>query len=53
MDAAVRAIMAIVASIISLAILSVILSKNSQTSTVISDATAGLSSIIKAAESPV
>jgi hypothetical protein len=46
-------VVAIIASIIGLATLSVILSKSSQTSSVISASTTGLGNLIKTAVSPV
>lgn len=48
-----RAILALVGSILSLAILSVIISKNANTAGVIQAATGGLSSLISTAEAPV
>lgn len=53
MDTATRAILALVGSVMSLAILSVIISKNANTAGVISAASGGLSQLIGAAEAPV
>ena len=52
-DNLINAIIAVVASIISLATISVILSKQANTSGVISSASTGLGNLIKAATSPV
>ena len=53
MDQALRAGLAFVGAILSLAILSVILSQKAQTTSVIGAMSSGLSSLIGAAEAPV